>query len=369
MSIHINKKRKQYFICYKVYDSEKEKYITHTITNSTWTLDKGIKYIRSIEESIIAEDKRKKKLHTKKGNESMFAELIDLYKDDLKLQYKPQTYYSKIHSISKYVEPSFQMDKMLNDTLTQANMNKFKANIIKANISPKWANKILLIMRNIIKFASDRDMISFDLERKLSLCLKNFKETAMPDEKLKFWTTEEYNAFIASFDDNDRFKMLFRTTYECALRLGEVLALKWEDFNFEKKTLSINKSQDNQGNITTPKNASSNALVSLSTDLAKSLKQYQKDTAGNVNDYIFFADHHTSRTTIRYKMNEHIELAKVPFINFHGLRHSCASRLINLGCSPLIVSKHLRHSSTQQTLDTYAHLFPTATEGLMDKVF
>ena len=37
--------------------------------------------------------------------------------------------------------------------------------------------------------------------------------------------------------------------------------------------------------------------------------------------------------------------------------------------SVLLVSKHLRHASTQQTLDTYSHLFPNETIGLMDKIF
>lgn len=45
-----------------------------------------------------------------------------------------------------------------------------------------------------------------------------------------------------------------------------------------------------------------------------------------------------------------------------------ASRMINRGCNPLIVSKYLRHSSTQQTLDTYSHLFPNITNGIMDKI-
>ena len=87
------------------------------------------------------------------------------------------------------------------------------------------------------------------------------------------------------------------------------------------------------------------------------------------DDYMFFADKRTSRTTIRRVMDEHIKLANVPHIKFHGLRHSCASRMINAGCSVLLVSKHLRHASTQQTLDTYSHLFPNETIGLMDKIF
>ena len=98
---------------------------------------------------------------------------------------------------------------------------------------------------------------------------------------------------------------------------------------------------------------------------------YIRDSEGfeslNISEFVFFIKH-TSRTTARRILNEHIKISEVKKIKFHGLRHSMASRMINKGCNPLIVSKHLRHSSTQQTLDTYSHLFPNITNGIMDKI-
>ena len=95
----------------------------------------------------------------------------------------------------------------------------------------------------------------------------------------------------------------------------------------------------------------------------------KRETAADDGDLMFFADRGTSRTTVRRVMDAHAEKAGIPHIKFHGLRHSCASRMIHAGCSPLIVSKHLRHSSVKETLDTYSHIFPNETVGLMDKVF
>ena len=45
-----------------------------------------------------------------------------------------------------------------------------------------------------------------------------------------------------------------------------------------------------------------------------------------------------------------------------------ASSIIIKGLNPLIVSKHLRHPPTQQTLDTYSHLFPNVTNGIMNEI-
>ena len=67
-------------------------------------------------------------------------------------------------------------------------------------------------------------------------------------------------------------------------------------------------------------------------------------------------------------MDEHIKLAGVHHLTKHGLRHSMASRMINQGVNILVVSKHLRHALTQQTLNTYAHLFPNPNKDIIDKL-
>ena len=67
MSIHINEKRKQYFICYKVtQDDGKQK--TITITNANWKTNLvGKKYMQSIEQEEVEKDKKKRKLRIKRN--------------------------------------------------------------------------------------------------------------------------------------------------------------------------------------------------------------------------------------------------------------------------------------------------------------
>lgn len=67
-------------------------------------------------------------------------------------------------------------------------------------------------------------------------------------------------------------------------------------------------------------------------------------------------------------MGEHIKFAGVHHLTKHALRHSTASRTINQGVNILVVSKHLRHASTQQTLNTYAHLFPNLNKDIIHKL-
>lgn len=369
MSIHINKARKQYFICYKTYDEIDGKYKTITVTNAKWTLEKGLKYMKSIEQEVVLEDKRKRKLRLSKGRDLTLEDLINLYDKTLELNFKNQSCYNKRLIISKYINKQFNIEKDLNNALTVQSIERFKNKVLEYNLGYKRVNEIFKLLKDILDYAAERDYLTYELSNKFKTILKNVKSKGKVQEKLCFWTNEEWDSFINSFDEKDKFKLLFEVDYKCALRLGELLALKWNDFNSDKKTILVDESYDNLGNITTPKNVSSNATVSLSSELVEKLIEFKKETCGDEDDFIFFPDKHTSRTTIRRVMEKHITMSGVPYIKFHGLRHSCASRMINAGCSPLIVSKHLRHSSTQQTLDTYAHLFPNETIGLMDKIF
>ena len=69
----------------------------------------------------------------------------------------------------------------------------------------------------------------------------------------------------------------FEILYWCGIRLGELLALTAEDFDFEKKTLRINKSyQRIKGKdvITTPKTRKSNRVLTLPDFLAEEMQDY-----------------------------------------------------------------------------------------------
>ena len=42
----------------------------------------------------------------------------------------------------------------------------------------------------------------------------------------------------------------------------------------------------------------------------------------------------------------------------HELRHSHASLLVEMGCSPLLIAERLGHERVQTTMETYSHLYP-----------
>ncbi|MFA6667660.1 MAG: site-specific integrase [Bacilli bacterium] len=304
-----------------------------------------------------------------KGNIEMYY-LTHYFLEEIKATYKKLTYQERVSVSNKYIMPFFNNGQLVTDTVTISNVMSFKQYVYNLNLSISRKNLIFSVLRQILIFAEDREYLESNYAEKIIRMLKSIRKEKVLSKKIVFWTPEEFNLFINTFETKDRkWRYYFLLTYWGALRMGEVNALTWEDLNFQMNYVDINKSMDREGEINSPKNESSNDSVDLPTFLLVEFKQWKEEVKpDNETDLLFFNNHRLGRTNIRTVMRRHINMCGVTPIKFHGLRHSMASRMINQGCNPLLVSKHLRHSSTQQTLDTYSHLFPNVTKGLMDRL-
>ena len=372
MAICIDKKNDTYYITYKIKlpdGSRKSRTIRNKERKVTGANKVSKRYLQRIQASVIAEDYHnlEKVSEIKPNKNPSLKEVATLYLDYIKRKKKWTTVYAQEIIVNKYIFKFFNPNKPIDESLTITSVSHFTNEVSKLKYTADTKNKINRALKEILSYASTREIIKYEYERKLTNLLENYKEYEVKEEIDNFWTDEEFDKFINSFKEDDPWKLFFEVTYYGALRIGEVLGLEFKDINYLNRTISINKTLDSRGNIATTKNASSNASVTLPTRIIEKLEAYQNKFHGNPDEFVFFIKH-TSRTTARRILNEHIKISEVKKIKFHGLRHSMASRMINKGCNPLIVSKHLRHSSTQQTLDTYSHLFPNITNGIMDKI-
>ena len=130
------------------------------------------------------------------------------------------------------------------------------------------------------------------------------------------------------------------------------------DFNFEKKTLRINKSYqrlEGEDVITDPKTPKSNRTIVMPDFLAIEMEDFIKSLYGiKMNDRIFTI----SKSYLHHEMDRGAKLAGVKRIRIHGLRHSHISLLINLGFSALAIGERVGHEAVDITYH-YAHLFST----------
>ena len=194
------------------------------------------------------------------------------------------------------------------------------------------------------------------------------------------------------------FRVYFSFLYLTGCRKGESLALTWNDIDFVRREVRINKSlnrkQKTKGEkqvvnvptvasdlgwhisesrnyeITTPKNKSSYRNILMPMNLVNMLWEHQKrskEEYGYTPEWFEFGGAEPlSDQTIRRRLNEYADKAGVKRIRVHDIRHSHASLLINKGQNILIVSQRLGHSDVTQTLNTYSHLMPNVQRQIIN---
>lgn len=159
----------------------------------------------------------------------------------------------------------------------------------------------------------------------------------------------------------------FEILYWCGIRLGELLALTAEDFDFEKKTLRINKSyQHIKGKdvITTPKTRKSNRVLTLPDFLSDEMQDYiSRLPYLEVDDHIFTI----TKSGLHHEMDQGCRETGVKRIRVHDLRHSHVSLLIEMGFSAVDIANRVGHESVKITY-RYAHMFPSKDKAIADKL-
>lgn len=199
-----------------------------------------------------------------------------------------------------------------------------------------------------------------------ALAIPKYKQPNEIPQKLdNFWEISEFNIFI-SFVDDQLYKNLFYFLFFTGLRIGEALALTWNDIDFANNKISINKSlryvSPELGYlIGSPKNIRSIRTIDISTNTLSMLHntyevQHKNNAYFNNKYYVFGGKYHLKYGNTRVKFKHYIKIAGIKEISIHGLRHSHASSLINAKVDDYLIAERLGHS-INELRNTYAHIY------------
>jgi integrase len=166
------------------------------------------------------------------------------------------------------------------------------------------------------------------------------------EKRLDFWEKAEFDQFIEAVQ-HPLYRSLFILLFYSGMRIGEALALEKKDIS--GNNISITKTRDRAGNITTPKTKASIRTISL-PDIAMSPLQAVCDGLPDVQQ-IFPITY----TTCLYHYRRAVRASGVRPLTIHALRHAHASLLLAKGVPVTAVSKRLGHTSPQITLSIYSH--------------
>lgn len=177
-------------------------------------------------------------------------------------------------------------------------------------------------------------------------------------DEMLFWTKEEFASFIEVMRDRPASYAVFMTLYYTGMREGELLALTPADVDFEKATITINKSYqrlDGRDIISSPKTPKSNRVVTIPVTLCDCLKEYMSHCYGLEDEDRLFP---YNKSFLYREMEYGCKASGVKKIRVHDIRHSHASLLVEMGFSPLLIAERLGHERVQTTMETYSHLYP-----------
>lgn len=149
------------------------------------------------------------------------------------------------------------------------------------------------------------------------------------------------------------------------IRIGELCSLKWRDISLKEGVLRVNKTLQRLENyeggksktvidIGTPKSESSVRNIPLPQFLLQKVMEL-KENAGE-DDYILSGSHHyVEPRQCQHHFKKLVREAGIQDINFHVLRHTFATRCVELGIDIKTISEVLGHSSVSMTLNRYVH--------------
>ena len=185
-------------------------------------------------------------------------------------------------------------------------------------------------------------------------------------DTMQFWTLNQYRSFIALIEDPVKhlaFDLLFYT----GIRAGELLALQIGDIDLVQGILHITKSYQRIGGkniISPPKTKKGIRDITMPKFLCYEIIEYKKHIYGCDPEFPLFAK--MCRGTLKYNLDKYSELAGIPRIRVHDLRHSHVALLIEQGVAPMIIQERLGHKSINTTLGTYGHLYPNKQKQVVD---
>ena len=294
-----------------------------------------------------------------------FESFAQLYEKDMKPKLKLNTWLTKESIIQKKILPYFGKRKL--SEITAKDVMDWQ-NVIRGLTDAKgkpYSPTYLKTVHNQLSALFNHAVRYYGLQ--VNPAAKAGNMGVEERREMLFWTKEEYLKFIDAMMDKPMLYYAFEILYWCGIREGELLALTPADFDFEKKTLRINKSyQRLQGKdvITTPKTKKSNRVIQMPDFLCDEMQDYFKQLYGLESDSRIFP---LSKYALKRGMAFGCKASGVKVIRIHDLRHSHVSLLINMGYSAIAIGNRVGHESVEITY-RYAHLFPTVQKEMADKL-
>ena len=280
--------------------------------------------------------------------------------EELKPIRKKSTIVKYIGQLKNYIIPTF--GKMYINEINNENIISFSKNLLTGGkqgrqLSHKTVSDILSRMKSIRRFALLR---GYEVNY-----VPNIIEIPLRQGQIRILTAIEESKLVRYLKTHFDFTALgILLSLFTGLRIGELCALKWSDFSFADKEFHVRKTMqrlhnldENTANKTVieigePKSPSSLRKIPIPEELMFYLRAaYVEDAyvlSGSENKFV-------EPRTMENRFKSILKKCGVEKINFHALRHTFATKCVELGFDVKSLSEILGHANVNITLNRYVH--------------
>lgn len=163
-----------------------------------------------------------------------FENFVEIYFADVENRLRESTIKNKRYVFDLKVTPYFKKKKMCE--IKTSDIRAWQNELIKQGYAPTYLKSINNQLAALFNYA----VRYYDLND--NPCRKAGSIGKSKADDMEFWTKQEFKQFLPSMDKKPEARMAFMLLYWTGMRIGELLALTYEDIDLEKRIISISKS-------------------------------------------------------------------------------------------------------------------------------
>ena len=296
-----------------------------------------------------------------KMNSDLFSSVATDWFDSIKLQIKESTRNKYQNLLDSYILPAY--GELPLEHITYDFIENHCNTLLQfggkngTGLSPKTVTDALSVVRNILRFAIRKG--------KTVLCDGSAIQIKHLSKSMRVLSkTEQDELCQYLFSDLDSCNIGILVCLFTGLRVGEICALRWEDISFADHTIHVHNTlqrvQNRSGSgpktkivVTTPKSDCSIRTIPIPEFLIKILAKHQTSPKGYLltNCESKFVEPRTMQNRFKRALKK----SGIESANFHAIRHTFATRCIELGFDVKTLSEILGHATVNITMNRYVH--------------
>jgi integrase len=243
------------------------------------------------------------------------------------------------------------------------------ATVLRQKVSRKTVVQVLVTISGIQKYAS-RQGVQAAVTSLRDLEIGRDGTAA----RRPFFTKEQVSRIVA--EAKEPYQTMFTLAWCTGLRAGEILALTVDDLDFTGRSITINKSaDDNNRSIGQTKKQSSAALLPMSSVLMTVLQTYLSKVWRKSSRRLLFSNRKGTMpmrrdNVVKYGLKPALNRLGIPAkaAGLHAFRHGLATELAGKNTPIPVLQKQMRHADIRTTLEVYAHVIPQSQRDAMEAV-